>query len=131
MRDYKYKGYAKEEYIKSQWFVGYGVRKCQMWEAPDRVLLLTEHNGEIEVYGESVGQYTGLKDKNGTEIYEGDIVRHFEEIGIVKWVKDRFLVSWKNINCSYREDLAFWAIERSIEVVGNNYDNPELLERGA
>lgn len=81
-------------------------------------------------------QYTGLKDKNGREIYEGDVLHHhwnsghdhmLETTSFVKWQNGAFLVDDKK-----RADwllsmhtLAEWA---SVEVIGNIYENPELLE---
>ncbi|OOG28461.1 hypothetical protein BZK37_01610 [Enterococcus casseliflavus] len=70
-------------------------------------------------------QSTGLKDKNGVEIYCGDIGwdEHLEEYGKVVFENGSFTYEWKNIS----EDL-FEATD-DIEIVGNIYENPELLEQ--
>src|SRR5699024_4534432 len=69
-----------------------------------------------------VMQYTGLTDKNGTEIYEGDIGwdEHRECYGIVMFDEGKFVYVWENI-C---EDL----FETNIEVIGNVYEDSHLLE---
>ncbi len=72
----------------------------------------------------TVGQYTGLKDTNGREIYDGDLCwdDHNECYGVVKFDEGKFVYEWENI-C---EDL--WEAKDDIEIIGNIHDNPELLK---
>lgn len=71
----------------------------------------------IDVDSDTVGQYTGLKDKNGVEIYEGDMLKTVFEKPIQ--------VYWNNeMSCFY--PLVSLRPE-SVEVIGNIYENPELL----
>lgn len=71
-------------------------------------------------------QYTGLKDKNGKEIYEGDILRHNREayIGKVWFCDGCFMTDCEGFGNQPMNDLDLgW-----IEVIGNIYENPELLK---
>ncbi|EAD6699341.1 hypothetical protein YV62_13695 [Listeria monocytogenes] len=77
-----------------------------------------------QIRPETIGQYTGLKDKNGKKIFEGDICweEHNECYGVVKFEDAKFLYLWENI----AEDL--WEVADVIEICGNIHENPELLE---
>lgn len=86
------------------------------------------NNNEIDERFE-LTQYTGLKDKNGKEIYEGDILRVYDDFfrdglddmyGVVKFDNGRFYLN--TFKPYYNETWIYF------EVVGNIYENPELLE---
>ena len=82
-------------------------------------------------------QYTGLKDKNGREIYEGDIIRRWGYIDRDKqgWIYDE--IKWEMIRASddmgvesvgFIDYEATYPREKGIEVIGNIYENKELIK---
>jgi len=69
----------------------------------------------------TVGQYTGLKDKNGKEIYEGDVVRDYE--GVIHYVR------WSVGDGCFDFTGSPYTLSDDCEVIGNIYDSPELLKQ--
>jgi uncharacterized phage protein (TIGR01671 family) len=84
------------------------------------------------VYTETVGQYTGLTDKNGVKIFEGDIVLITKNtvtdvVAKIFYSEGAFRTNAAN-TYDGEEPLSFWlANDCDFEVIGNIYDNPELI----
>lgn len=122
MRDIEFRGKQTDN---GEWVYGNLVRGCSK-----KYAYIVEFGNEelcrnyVDVHPETVGQYTGLKDKNGTKIFESDIVllKGYDEPYQVVFDESCFLVYSDSVR--YAMDNFY---DYEIEVIGNIYDNPELL----
>lgn len=121
MREIIYRGKRKDtgDLIASDSILQYnGVIK--LWDKED---------GYVEIEPETIGQYTGLCDKNGVKIFEGDIVRYNGEKHIVVF-ETRGETGYFGIKIDHIETWGFCLSvpAKLMEVIGNIHDNPELAE---
>ena len=70
-------------------------------------------------------QYTGLTDKNGKEIYEDDILKSISHLGVVNYIDEEGAFFARDIETGVNFRLAH---NSTLEVIGNIYQNPELLK---
>ena len=99
----------------------------------DGIWLSDDDLNVVRVQEDTVGQYTGMKDKNGEKIFEGDIVKYSTtcEIFTVAWHGSfaEFVISeLQKPNKATRGSKNMYLVNRYCEVIGNKFDNPELLE---
>lgn len=106
----------------SEWFEGsYWLSRSAVRETT----YITDGYGNLFcVIPETVGQFTGLTDKNGVKIFEGDILKFRSGIYSVEW--DNEHSKFLQRDGQFSRELHFW-IAKS-EIVGNIHDNPELLK---
>ena len=125
MREVLFRGKRTDngEWVKGYLYITHtGAHEIGSYDAEINIERFT-----FDVIPETVGQYTGLTDKNGVKIFEGDIVSLVKHDGLiykVVYVPCRYeLVNSKGVNCFV---LDIYKSE-NIEVIGNIHDNPELL----
>lgn len=118
-----------------EWVYGYYAHFKDMHDVKADIIYTgyaDAHMGSIlpdcyDVNPKTVGQYTGLTDKNGTKIFEHDIVRI-----AVCGTYDNYVISYDKENARFvvgDTGFTFWSyISTKIEVIGNIHDNPELLK---
>lgn len=151
MREYLFRG---KRIDNGQWIYGYYIKATHHWHNhgvhEDWIATDTVQNGgwcnvrgKYAVSPETIGQYTGLTDKNGKKIFEGDIVHLTDVRYDNEW---KAVVTFGNPYCQYgwgwnlqyigkkpqiNTDILLWVemedVQVYCEVIGNIHDNPELL----
>ena len=99
----------------------------------DTFITVPECHNSFMVVSDTVGQYTGLKDKNGKRIFEGDVAKVLQgkdkDIAYVGFENGAFMLYPKTGNIYERTLWSYWYNDWDVEVIGNITDNPELLEK--
>ncbi len=140
MREIEFRGKRVDN---GEWVYGDLVRiprDCGGYNEPPslalKVCITDSHSlnkNPIEVIPETVGQYIGRKDKNGKEIYNGDITRVVNTEGTVLirqvvWNEDKARFDIGSLGYCEIVDSAYFVLQYCVEVIGNVTDNPELIK---
>lgn len=138
MRGIKFRGLSKNIDGTKEWAYGY-LTKC------DGEFTIDDEDGfGCFVDAETIGQYTGCKDANGKEIYEGDIVEIVDGPTLHPdncYIGTKFKVFYNQESCSFmmqdiydEDNTQYFDLDlggippKYLEVIGNIYENKELLE---
>lgn len=119
--------------IKFRAWDGERLKQVTLWGFHEGFIMTSKGSMDEDEY--KVMQYTGLKDKNGIEIYEGDLITIMnpfikqEAIGVAEIVfSHEYVGGW--VAQSANDYLNIGTRTHMISVVGNKYENPELLTEG-
>ena len=129
MREIKFRAWLKEDKkmvnVETMDFTDKSMQYLKRSEIINAYILRRESDDDVELM-----QYTGVKDKNGKEIYEGDILFFRDENMkyIVVWQDAAFII--KSIEIRKYSEKMCWLDDTEIccEIVGNIYENKKLLE---
>lgn len=117
MREIKFRGRVPDK----GWLYG------DLRHIGNNLIYIVDKFGRSSVNPNTVGQYTGLKDATGKEIYEGDVIKTREgDVGVIVWETELGGFRARLADNSFYTLTALFA--SMFSVIGNIYDNPELLE---
>lgn len=123
MREIKFRGRDRELFL---WRYG----DLDTKSSPDLVSIIDDCDYSVDP--DTVGQFTGLKDADGREIYEGDVIRVCGSNGIVVYSEGAFIVRFEKspslLSHCVGGDFSNPERVSACRVIGNVYDNPGLLE---
>lgn len=137
MREILFRGKKKDN---GEWVEGWLTEDTVISSEPYKALVIIEKTEKPfeanwdEIIPETVSEFTGLTDKNGTKIFEGDIlIAEWDDA----WGKEYFAVArYGEFNCSCCEGVYGFTFDKGdirlhehYKVVGNLWDNPELMKR--
>lgn len=132
MREIEFRGKRVDTF---EWVYGSAVTRTDGCVLVIVTTAFHEDDGSVSfeyefVASETVSQYTGLKDKHGKRIYEGDILKNSDDyLFLIEWNKDDAMYDRIDYDGGTPIATSFcWYDAKCGEVIGNIYDNPELLE---
>lgn len=119
-REIKFRGKSQSS---GEWFYGYLFKS----DSGESTHIRTNYKGCLNIDPDTVGEYTGLRDKNKIEIYENDLIKCGKDIYEIIWNRGMFVL--KNIHSSVIGDISLGLMLDvfDLEIIGNRYDNSELL----
>ena len=136
MREIKFRG---KRIDNNEWIYGYLLYDYDMADDYVPFIIWKDErylggSGEEQIIEHTIGQYTGLKDKNGKEVYIGDILEYTftdykgKELWTENYIVKENISGWEMRNITKPKGHRSLSLVKNYEVIGNIYDNPELLE---